>query len=170
MTKHEAYQLVLHRGKPHGFKGQIKFQFAHELQEEFIDIEHLYVLQNGEYIPYFVEELSYQNEKYCIIKLEDINDDKNKIQNLYISSTDIENYIIEEEEDYYAGFEASDINHGILGSILRIEELPAQELAVVLYNNKEMMIPMVDEYIVSIDETKKTILFNLPDGYLEIYK
>ncbi len=169
MKKQEAYHLVLYRGKPHGFKGHIKFQFAEELNDQFAEIEHLFVKNKGTYIPYFIEEISFPNNQYCIVKLEDINDDSLKLTELYIDENDTELYIdIDENEEAYIGYTCEDVNYGILGPILRMDIMPAQEMAIIDYKGRELLIPFVDEFIAEIDDEKQTILFQLPDGFLEI--
>lgn len=170
MEKQEAYHLVLHRGKPHGFKGVMKFQIAANLNDAFSNIEHLYVNSKGTYIPYFVEELSFPNEKYCIVKLEDIDSDSIKVSDLFISDTELELYTDNEEEnDIYVGYNCEDIELGPLGKIIRIEQMPSQDLAIIIYHQKEIMIPLVEGLIESIDDENQKIVFKLPDGYLEIY-
>jgi 16S rRNA processing protein RimM len=46
--------------------------------------------------------------------------------------------------------------------------MPQQEIAVVVYQNKEVLIPLNEKLIVSIDEDKKVILMDLPEGLLTL--
>lgn len=171
MKKQEAYHLVLYRGKPHGFKGHIKFQFESEVTENFIDIEHLYAKKDGNYIPYFVEEISIPNNKYCIIKLEEVHDDSSNIQELYILEDDITEYLLEDDlDDDLVGYECIDTTYGILGKLIRIDQLPGQELAVIQFKEKELLIPLVADFIHEIDDNKQQVIFNLPEGFLEIFE
>ena len=171
MNTHEAYHLVLYRGKPHGFKGHIKFQYKKEVSNNFIDIEHLYVKENGNYIPYFVEEISIPNNTYCIIKLEDIKDDQSKIQDLYILEADVTEYIIEEESiDYLIGYSCEDKSKGLLGVIERVDQLPGQDIAIINYHGKELLVPLVADFIIEITDNNKNILFDLPEGFIEIFE
>jgi len=169
MKKQEAYHLVLYRGKPHGFKGHIKFQFAEKLHDYFAEIEHLFVKNKGTFIPYFIEEISFPNNQYCIVKLEDINDNSLHIAELYIDENDKQEYIdLDENEDAYIGYMCEDITYGNLGPMIRIDILPAQEMAIIDYKGKELLIPFVDDFISDIDDEKQIILFQLPNGFLEI--
>ena len=59
-----------------------------------------------------------------------------------------------------------DEHAGKIGAILRVEEFPQQEMAFVEYKGQEVLIPMNDAFIVSIDKTKEEIIMNLPEGLL----
>ncbi len=58
---------------------------------------------------------------------------------------------------------------GDLGPIIRIEEYPQQEIAVCIFNEKEVMIPLNPDFIESIDDVQKSILVSLPDGLIDVY-
>lgn len=170
MKKQEAYHLVLYRGKPHGFKGHIKFHFFADVNDDFIDIEHLFIKKNGSYLPYFVEDISFANDKYCIVKLEGVDNNSEIIADVYIPAEQLDLYVNEDiASDEMIGYQCEDIHKGLLGTLIRIDQLPSQEMAIVQYQTIELPIPLVDDLIVDIDDAQKKIVFNLPEGYLEIY-
>lgn len=171
MKKNEAYHLVLHRGKPHGFKGHIKFQYACNLSEDFCDVDYVFVLQDGKYIPYFIEENT-SNDSNCILKFEGINDTTIRISEVYLLSKDATQFIVNEEDNifsYIIGYKAITQKDKELGIIEDIIEYPGQYLALIMYNNHEMLLPLVATYIGKIDKKKSVIQFILPDGFLELY-
>ena len=63
----------------------------------------------------------------------------------------------------------SDKNHGELGEIIEVHEYPQQYIATVPYRFREVMFPLNDEIIQSIDEEQKILYIRLPDGLLEVY-
>ena len=50
-----------------------------------------------------------------------------------------------------------------------IEEMPQQTMASMVYQNKEVLFPINDQFVKSIDQAAKKILVELPDGLLAIY-
>jgi hypothetical protein len=57
---------------------------------------------------------------------------------------------------------------GEIGVIADLVELPFQLLAKVQVNNREVLIPLVEDFILDIQENKKVIYLTLPDGLLSI--
>ena len=47
--------------------------------------------------------------------------------------------------------------------------MPFQFLAKVMKDKKEILIPLNDNFILNIDEKKKLVEVQLPDGFLEIF-
>jgi len=52
--------------------------------------------------------------------------------------------------------------------IERVEEFPQQMMAVIEVNEKEVLIPLSDHLITSIDKEKKIIHMELPEGLMEL--
>lgn len=74
----------------------------------------------------------------------------------------------EEIEPSWVGYILMDETSGQSGIIQAIEEFPQQLMAVILYQNKEHYILLRDEWITEVDDTKKTIHMQLPDGMFEL--
>jgi 16S rRNA processing protein RimM len=47
--------------------------------------------------------------------------------------------------------------------------MPQQTMASMVYQNKEVLFPINDQFVKSIDQAAKKILVELPDGLLAIY-
>jgi 16S rRNA processing protein RimM len=45
--------------------------------------------------------------------------------------------------------------------------MPQQEMAFLDYRGREVLIPLNEQLIISIDETQKHILMDLPEGLLD---
>jgi 16S rRNA processing protein RimM len=57
-----------------------------------------------------------------------------------------------------------------LGEVIEVIEQPHQLLCVVLIDNKEVLIPVHEEFLKKLDKKNKKIYVSLPDGLLDIYK
>ena len=58
-------------------------------------------------------------------------------------------------------------NH-ILYEVLRVEEFPQQLMAIINIENKEILIPLSDQLITSIDKENKIIYMEIPEGLLDL--
>ena len=70
--------------------------------------------------------------------------------------------------DKILGFLIIDIHSGEIGKITGIDEIPGNSLFRVEHGNREILIPMQEDLIHEINEKKKIILVDLPEGFLEI--
>jgi 16S rRNA processing protein RimM len=53
-----------------------------------------------------------------------------------------------------------------LGEIIDIIEMPQQLLAQLHYQNQEVLVPLAEDWILSINPRKKQIVMEIPDGLL----
>jgi 16S rRNA processing protein RimM len=57
-----------------------------------------------------------------------------------------------------------DLTLGEIGKVLKVNDQTSQPIIVVINNNSEIMIPLVDDFLIDINRDKKTLTFNLPEG------
>ena len=79
---------------------------------------------------------------------------------------------LKDDQFYYheiIGFQVVDENHGNIGMIGDILELPHQSLFQIRNGEKEILIPVVDDIIQKVDRKKKQLLIKAPEGLIEIY-
>jgi 16S rRNA processing protein RimM len=67
------------------------------------------------------------------------------------------------------GFEIEDKRIGVFGKIVSINDVSAQPLFEVLNGNVELLIPMIDHFLVEIDRKNKKVIMDLPEGLVEMY-
>jgi 16S rRNA processing protein RimM len=67
------------------------------------------------------------------------------------------------------GFEVEDQRLGVVGTIQSINDSTAQPLFEVLHGGIEILIPMIDHFLVTIDRDNKKVVMNLPEGLIEMY-
>ncbi|MGN0301247.1 MAG: ribosome maturation factor RimM [Anaerotardibacter sp.] len=70
--------------------------------------------------------------------------------------------------DLYTSFTVENQDGMVLGHVLRIEENPAHPLLVVSYEEKEILIPLVEELLIDINEDAQRIIMQIPQGLLEL--
>ena len=67
------------------------------------------------------------------------------------------------------GFRVVDSQHGDIGTIEQVIEYPAQPLFQVMKNGTEILIPVIDEVIDTVDRQNKTIHITAPNGLIDLY-
>lgn len=172
MTKEDCY-VVGKLTKTHGLKGEMAIWLDVDYPEEYEDLESILVEMKGELIPYFVEEIQIRANK-SIIKFEDVDsiEAAQKLINcdLYLPNENLEE--LEDDQFYYheiIGFDIVDEIQGKLGKVTAVYTAEAQDLIAMNYQSQEILIPVSDEIVKTVDREKKELYTNLPEGLIEVY-
>lgn len=158
--------------KTHGLKGEVQILFS-ESPEKLI-LENLFLDYNGKLIPHFVlsYKISQKNIGYFLFEDIDHVDKASKIiKRLVFLPNKLKPKIKKNDFSFsdLKGFTAIDTKHGLIGEIVQVQEFPKQFIATVIYQEREILFPVADDFILTIDIDKKTISVNLPDGLIDIY-
>lgn len=162
-------------GKTFGFNGSLKLDVDDRQLPVLQAAEFVFIETSGNKIPYFVSEIMDGNP--LTIKLEDI-DSKETAQTLSGQKIYLESLVTSSPKEKklkeighlseLIGFNLQDELTGPIGEILDIYELPQQWLAAIVYQEKEILIPLNDQFITAIDETQQLIYTKLPEGLLDL--
>ena len=160
--------------KTHGLKGDITIRIDNSFEEDFFNTEKIFIEHHGQKIPYFIDDI--QRSNHLLIKLEDINtpeeafDLTNKSIFMTTSdiSVDIETSTNNDHSDFI-GMTIYDVQEKVtIGMIENIISFPQQDMALINYKNKEILIPFVAAFIIDIDLSKNQINMSLPKGLLDL--
>ncbi len=162
--------------KPHGLKGELKLAIEPRYLEDFLKNERIYIDVNGTKVPYFIEDVRGGND--LIVQLEDVGnrDAAMAIQSreVFLRQSDLipdHHRELEVEGAHYAhlqGYTLIDATAGELGVIRQVVEMPHQEMAVVVYRGKEVMVPLNAHFLKQVDTQAKKVSVDLPEGLLEL--
>ena len=77
-----------------------------------------------------------------------------------------------DSEEFYmhelVGCTLFDKQKGEIGEITEINNQTAQTIMFVEYQNEEIIIPFVDDFIVEINTDEKKVIFDLPEGIIDL--
>ena len=173
MRKDECFYLGK-IAKKFSFKGEVLIYLDTDEPEEYQNMESVFVEINKNLVPYFIESSSIHKNDFLRVQFEDV---KNEDEADYLLGSEV--YLplallpkLEGNKFYYhevIGFEIEDKTLGVFGKIVSINDTAAQPLFEVLNGNVEMLIPMIDQFLVKIDRDNKIILMDLPDGLIQMY-
>lgn len=156
--------------KVHGLKGEVTVVITEALDFETVKSFFLEIKNN--LVPYFIEHYSDHQDK-VFIKFEDVNTADQaallKGSSIYLEKSARPKLKRGEfYDDEVIGFVVEDELQGDLGRVTDVVQSGINRLLNVLYQGKEILIPVQGPFITSVNKTKKRIIVHLPEGFLEI--
>ena len=161
--------------KPHGLKGEVILAFGQEFEETLEELEFLFVEVDGGLVPFHIEDevLNFRTDERAICKLEFV-DTLSKAKDLVGCKVYVFDHAIIDSEDpavtsTLVGMRIFDAKFGDIGLISRVDDFSGNLVITVDHPRAEIMIPLSDEVITSVDEEKREMYLNCPNGLIEIY-
>jgi len=157
-----------------GYKGEVRLSIEEIYEEDAMASDFIFIELDGLKVPFKVESI--ENANTINVKFEKVDDsnDSEKLsgKQIYLLFEDLkhakENIKEKEIINEFVGFEIKDSNTNFLVKISEIREYPQQIMAVVRNNDKEILIPLNDQFIKEIERNEKVIHMDLPDGLLDL--
>ncbi len=160
--------------KKFSFKGELLIYLDTDEPELYENMESVFVEFNKNLIPFFIENSSLHKGDFLRVQFEDVTNeeeaDKLLGSDIYLPLTMLPK--LEGNKFYFhevIGFEIEDERLGVFGVIASINDSSAQPLFEVLNGSVELLIPMIDQFLVKIDRENKKVVMNLPEGLVEMY-
>ncbi len=160
--------------KKFSFKGEVLIYLDTDEPEMYTELESMFVDINGHLVPFFIEKASLHKEKFLRTKFEDIDaeDAADDIvgKEVYLPLTALPK--LEGNKFYYhevIGFDAIDQRLGNFGTIVKISDNGVQALFEIQKGEALILVPLIDTFIVEVNRNNKSILFNTPQGLIDLY-
>ena len=150
------------------FKGEILLKLDSD-EIDFKKLKTIFLEIDGAIVPYSIDNIKLHKSSLLRIRFENINNEEkeNKIIKIktYLPIKDLPK--LNGNKFYYheiTNFMVLDLTLGEIGKVLKVNDQTSQPIIVVINNNSEIMIPLVDDFLIDINRDKKTLTFNLPEG------
>lgn len=123
-------------------------------------------------VPFFIETLLHQNNDLITLKFEFINTPEQAARLCGL------NILIERKKSAASkefqphdiiGFHVIDAEHGDIGTISGLLEMPQQILFQIDNKGKEILIPANEQFIKKIDHKNKKVEISAPEGLINLY-
>lgn len=173
MTVDDCYQLgyVI---KPHGLRGEVQIFLDVDSPEEYETLESVFVLQGQQLVPFFIESIAVRSEK-AIVAFEEVETIEAakalKGCSLYLPLNNLPE--LGADDFYYhelIGFSLKSHTGESIGEIKSVLEAGAQELLAVTHpGGKEILVPLTDHLINTLNKKEKELVMEIPDGLLDVY-
>lgn len=162
----DQYQRIGHIARSHGVQGEVLIISEVNAPQLFdgIDLAHI---QNarGDLIPARIESVRVQqknNRLSFFVKFEHVSD-RNRAEEIkslpvYVMQEKVRSMVEEEDAVDCTSYEVVDEQQNNIGKVAGVIENPAHLiLEVISRDQKQLLIPFVDEYVVSVDEDGRII-------------
>lgn len=156
------------------FKGEVLVKLDSDDPELYENLESVFIALGNNLVPFFVEKCSLHKSDLLRIKFEDVENEldadallKHK---LYLPLSFLPK--LSGNKFYYhevIGFTMEDIEYGYVGTITGVNDSTSQALFEVKNNDKEILIPMNDEFLEKVDRDNKKIIVKTPKGLIDLY-
>jgi 16S rRNA processing protein RimM len=161
--------------KPHGLKGEIKLHLEEKYVEDVLNTEIMMIEIKGKKTPFFVEDVRIGNN--IIAKFEEVDTPEAAMaiaaKELFLREQDILpdalREVIIEAEPYTQCQGYTLFNDGEnIGEVLELIEYPQQQMALIKYKNRDVLVPLNEHFVVKLDDAKKEVYLDLPEGILDL--
>lgn len=160
--------------KKYSFKGELLVNLDTDQPQLYTNIKSLFLDINNRLIPYFIKESQLHKSNLLRIKLEDINTEseaKELIRKKVYLPLNLLPKLVGNAFYYHEvlGFEIWDKDLGKVGILKGVNDQSSQALFEIERNGIEVLIPVHDEFIITIDRNKKIITVKTPPGLIDLY-
>ncbi len=160
--------------KKYSFKGELLIKLDTDEPELYDQLDSVFIMVRNNLIPFFIESSQLHKSNLLRVKLEDVDTEEDADalmkSKLYLPLESLPK--LEGNKFYFhevIGFTVEDKNFGVVGSITGINDSTAQALFEIDRDGKEILIPLNDEFIVTIDRKNKKVVVDTPPGLIDLY-
>ena len=160
--------------KKFSFKGEVLVFLDTDEPEIYKDLESVFIEINKSLVPFFIENCSLHKDKFLRVRFEDIQTEEEADEimgsELYLPLSMLPK--LEGTQFYYhevINFDVIDTRIGNIGTITAINDNGAQPLFEIDKNGTQILIPLIDDFIVALDRVNKTITLATPEGLVDLY-
>ncbi|MFL9845480.1 ribosome maturation factor RimM [Flavobacterium rhizosphaerae] len=160
--------------KKFSYKGEVLAWLDTDDPGYYEDMESVFVEINKHLVPFFIEKSRLHKNDFLRIQFEDVDSEEAADRilgcELYLPLTMLPK--LEGDKFYFheiIGFTAVDERLGDIGIITGINDNSAQPLFEIKKGETEILVPMIDDFIVKIDRPNKQVLLNTPEGLVDLY-
>lgn len=157
--------------RSHGVDGEVVVPLSAGLIEDS-GMPCLVLEMDGILVPFFIESFRSRGASSALVKFEGI-DSLEQAESLRGKSVWLlRRYIDGNEEDFspemLTGLRAEDVNAGYIGIVDAVDDSTANVLFRVVDGTREHILPASPELVERIDFKEGVIVFNLPEGLLDM--
>ena len=173
MTKEDCFYLgkIV---KKYSFKGELLAKLDTDQPDIYENLDAIFIEMNSTLIPFFIEKSQLHKSDLLRLKFEDVTNEADADAlmkcDLYLPLDSLPK--LEGTKFYFheiIGFQLNDENFGAVGTVKGVNDSTAQALFEVDRDGIEILIPMNDDFIKTLDREAKTITVNTHPGLIELY-
>lgn len=160
--------------KKFSFKGEVLIYLDSDDTEIYEQMESVFVEIGKNLVPFFIQDARLHKNDFLRVKFEDVDSEGDAEallgKALYLPLDLLPK--LEGNKFYFhevIGFDLEDKRLGVVGKIESVNDSSAQPLFEVKKGEIEILVPMIDQFLVEIDRKGKRVVMDLPEGLIEMY-
>jgi 16S rRNA processing protein RimM len=160
--------------RKHSFKGEVVIKLDTDEPELYQEMESVFVNLGNNLIPFFIKESLLQKGNRLRVQFEEIKNEEDAESilksGIYLPLTLLPK--LTGNQFYYheiIGFAVIDQIHGNIGNITGVNDTTAQALFEVEKEGRQILVPMIDQFILLVDRKSKELHLKTPQGLIEMY-
>lgn len=172
MRKEDCYFLGKITRK-HGLSGQVVLKLDTDQPEFYNKMESIFIEINGLLVPFFIETQKWQKNISKLITLKNATEktvEQILGKDVYMPLSTLPK--LEGNQFYYhevIDFEILDENENSFGKIQSVNDNTPQHYFILDFKGQEIVVPVIKDWILSVDRESKKIKMQLPEGLLEVF-
>ena len=160
--------------KLHGYKGGVSLYMDVSNPNAYTNLKSIFIELDGILTPFFIKAFKLKNKGFVALHFEGIDSDasaKSLIdKQVFIPSSELQ----EVDETRFLGHEligykVFDQEKGDIGTLVEVLEQKGNPLFVLDHNGSEILLPVFEGLLISIDAPKKQMLVKAPQGLIDLY-
>lgn len=157
----------------HGLKGELVLKHELGKKSSLKDVKAIFIEDKKDsFLPWFVESTKIKSENETYLKLEGLETRETAARlvqkEAWVTEEDFKRLSAKSAPANLLGYTIIN-NKERLSEILEVIEQPHQLLCRMELNEKEVLIPLNENFLKKIDHKKKEVIVELPEGLLDIY-
>ena len=158
--------------KVSGFEGAVTVKLERLFSEKLPNMESVFLEIEGRPVPFFISDVDYSGADILRLKFDGYNSSGKVAEfigcRLFLTSPETFNNKIEEINSL-VGYKVVTSENITIGAINEVIQNPGQWLlSVISDSDKTILIPLHEDFIVKIDNAKKLLIMELPEGLTDI--
>lgn len=158
----------------YGVKGELLLKHQLGKKSSLKDATAIFTQEkNASFFPWFIERTKIKTDTETLLKLEGVNTREAAAlllqKEIWITEKDFKRLAARSAPANLLGYTLHNKNE-VLSDILEIIEQPHQRLCRIEFRKKEVLIPLIEDFLIKIDHKKKIVIVDLPEGLIEIYQ
>jgi 16S rRNA processing protein RimM len=158
----------------YGNTGQLMAFLDVDEPAKYHKLESVYVDLDSERVPFFISSLEPKSGRKVLLRFEDVNsiDDAEPFagRKLYLPMSMLPR--LSGNRFYHhevIGFRIIDEQHGDIGTVESVLEMPTQSLFQIRSGTREILVPVTDTILLKVDRRKRELRIAAPAGLIELY-
>ncbi len=158
--------------KSFGTKGEMLIRYSPRFNDEIDEMRPVFINFDELPVPFFIEKITPRGTDQALVKLEGIDNEAqiNEISGRFIH-IESDSFSEEPQSDpsLFIGYQLEDISGILIGAITEFYDYPGNPCFGITRTDSradELLLPVHEDIIVSIDDNVKKITARIPDGLL----